>query len=108
ELSEALARNAHEIWAKQRKNRLAAIGGGLHSRFVPYDLLTHKEKQKDLKFYQDLVKYLNIFGYRAVKKTCEDETLNSAIAALIPPAPTLTPTSIYQTNEKRFAYSLVE
>jgi hypothetical protein len=65
------------------KNRLAAIGkpitltllsiissslgGGLHSRLVPYDLLTDKEKQKDLKFYQDLVKYLNTFGYRVIK-----------------------------------------
>ncbi|CAF3538671.1 unnamed protein product [Rotaria sordida] len=108
ELSEALAQNAHEIWAKQMKNRLAAIGGGLHSRLVPYDLLTDKEKQKDLKFYQDLVKYLNIFGYRAVKKTREDETATSAIAALIPPPPTLTTSGISQTNEKRFAYSLLE
>jgi hypothetical protein len=67
ELSEALAQNAHEVWARQMRNRLAAIGGGLHSRLVPYDLLTDKEKQKDLKFYQDLVKYLNTFGYRVVK-----------------------------------------
>jgi len=49
------------------KNRLAAIGGGLHSRLVPFDLLTDKEKQKDLKFYQDLVKLVNTFGYRVVK-----------------------------------------
>jgi ryanodine receptor 2 len=77
-----LAENAHEIWARQLKNRLAAIGnpslsslksslsslgGGLHPRLVPYHLLTDTEKQKDLKFYQDLVKYLNIFGYRVVK-----------------------------------------
>jgi len=44
-----------------------SLGGGLHSRLVPYDLLTDKEKQKDLKFYQDLVKYINICGYRIVK-----------------------------------------
>ena len=42
-------------------------GGGLHSRLVPYDLLTEKEKHKDLRFYQDLVKYLNICGYRVNK-----------------------------------------
>jgi hypothetical protein len=43
------------------------LGGGLHSRLVPYDILTEKEKQKDLKFYQDLIKYLNTFGYRVTK-----------------------------------------
>lgn len=84
DLSEALAQNAHEVWAKQLKSRLAAIGkwmislkncfvnlfrsgGGLHSRLVPYELLTEKEKQKDLKFYQDFVKYLNTMGYRVNK-----------------------------------------
>jgi hypothetical protein len=49
------------------KSSLTSLGGGLHSRLVPYQLLTDKEKQKDLKFYQHLVKYLNIFGYRVVK-----------------------------------------
>ncbi|UJR09568.1 hypothetical protein I4U23_013803 [Adineta vaga] len=101
DLSEALAQNAHEIWAKELKTRLVAIGGGLHSRLVPYELLTDTEKQKDLKFYQDLVKYLNISGYRVVK-TSEDEhidiTLNAHHTTSAPPIP----------NEKRFAYSLLE
>jgi hypothetical protein len=48
-------------------NNSYSLGGGLHCRLVPYKSLTDKEKQKDLKFYQDLVKYLNIFGYRTIK-----------------------------------------
>ncbi|CAF4638071.1 unnamed protein product, partial [Rotaria sp. Silwood2] len=101
ELSEALARNAHEIWAKQLKDRLAAIGGGLHSRLVPFELLTDKEKQKDLKFYQDLVKYLHTFGYRVVKTIHE---INATISNLTPRVASMS-TLI---NDKRFAYSLLE
>ncbi|CAM4882414.1 unnamed protein product [Rotaria socialis] len=101
DLSEALARNAHEIWAKHLKDGLAAIGGGLHSRLVPYELLTDKEKQKDLKFYQDLVKYLSIFGYRVVKNTQEKDAANSNLSLRVASVTSL-------GNEKRFAYSLLE
>ncbi|CAF3833076.1 unnamed protein product [Rotaria magnacalcarata] len=41
-----------------------AYGGDIHSRLVPFEQLTDKEKQKDLRFYQDLIKYINTFGYR--------------------------------------------
>ncbi|CAF4061993.1 unnamed protein product, partial [Rotaria sordida] len=101
ELSEALARNAHEIWAKRLKDRLAAIGGGLHCRLVPFELLTDKEKQKDLKFYQDLVKYLHTFGYRVVKNFHDRNATISSLASRVASASTL-------INDKRFAYSLLE
>ncbi|CAF4829750.1 unnamed protein product, partial [Rotaria sp. Silwood1] len=101
DLSEALARNAHEIWAKQLKDRLAAIGGGLHCRLVPFELLTDKEKQKDLKFYQDLVKYLHTFGYRVVKTVYETNTTISNLTLRVASASTL-------INDKRFASSLLE
>jgi len=107
DLSEALAKNAHEFWAKQMKNRLAAIGGGLHSRLVPYDLLTEKEQQKDLKFYQDFVKFLNVCGYRVNKKVKEDE-MTSGLNNLVTSSSSLSTSNITQTNEKRFAYSLLE
>ena len=51
----------------RKKFSFVHSGGGFHPRLVPYQQLTDKEKQKDLKFYQDLVKYLNTFGYRVVK-----------------------------------------
>lgn len=38
ELSEALAQNAHEIWAKQMKNRLAAIGKHISHRFFLFSV----------------------------------------------------------------------
>ncbi|CAF4330087.1 unnamed protein product, partial [Rotaria sp. Silwood2] len=117
ELSEALARNAHEIWAKQLKDRLAAIGnyliisikiylsyclgGGLHCRLVSFELLTDKEKQKHLKFYQDLVKYLHTFGYRVVKTIHEVNTTISNLTLRVALMSAL-------INDKRFAYSLLE
>ncbi|CAF1123978.1 unnamed protein product [Adineta steineri] len=102
DLSEALARNAHEMWARELKVCLVAIGGGLHPRLVPYELLTDTEKQKDLKFYQDLIKYLYICGYHVVKNAYERDSGNNALTRRIASS---TPSLI---NEKRFAYSLLE
>ncbi|CAF0782285.1 unnamed protein product, partial [Didymodactylos carnosus] len=111
DLSEALGENAHELWTRQMKNRLNAIGGGLHPRLVPYDLLTDKEKQKNRKFYQELVKYLYTFGYRVNKNLSDDrndtninkikmnrEDENNLASSLSTP----------HTTEKRFAFSLLE
>ncbi|CAF1381800.1 unnamed protein product, partial [Adineta ricciae] len=102
ELSEALAKNAHEIWAKALKFRLTAIGGGLHSRLVHYELLTDTEKQKDLKFYQDLVRYLSVSGYRVIRPMTDQESIDISLN----PHLTTSPSGIF--NENRFAYSLLE
>ncbi|CAF0745111.1 unnamed protein product, partial [Didymodactylos carnosus] len=94
DLARALEENAHEMWTRQLKNRLYAVGGGLHPRLVPYALLTDKEKQKNYKFYQELIKYLHTFGYHIIKIN-EQNTLASS----------LSPSHI---TEKRFAFSLLE
>ncbi|CAM4821409.1 unnamed protein product, partial [Rotaria magnacalcarata] len=55
----------------------SAYGGDIHSRLVPFEQLTDKEKQKDLRFYQDLIKYINTFGYRIDKNIGQENTYDS-------------------------------
>ena len=38
-LVERLAQNRHEIWASQKAAELAQLGGGVHLKLVPYDIL---------------------------------------------------------------------
>jgi hypothetical protein len=64
QLSEVLAMNCHELWAKRKKTDLEIIGAGLHHLLVPYALLTDKEKSKDIQFSQDFIKFLQMDGYR--------------------------------------------
>lgn len=63
-LSERLAENAHEIWAKKTKETL---GGIIHPQMVPYDLLTDKEKRKNRERSQEFLKYLQYEGFRVYK-----------------------------------------
>ena len=34
-----MAQNRHEMWASQKAAELAQLGGGVHLKLVPYDIL---------------------------------------------------------------------
>jgi hypothetical protein len=74
QLTEALARNAHEIWAQQR------LAGGWvrgarrddarkeHPGLVPYERLPESEKDVDRDVAMQTVKALIALGYSIMKK----------------------------------------
>lgn len=94
-MAERLAENAHDIWAKKKREDLNSSGGTIHAQLVPYDLLTDKEKRKDRERSQEFLKYLQYQGYKLHRPSRggQSETEQATIA---PPV------------EARFAYSLLE
>ncbi|XP_063865194.1 ryanodine receptor-like isoform X5 [Scylla paramamosain] len=91
-MAERLAENAHDIWAKRKKEEVEACGGGIHPQMVPYDMLTEKEKRKDRFRSVELLKYLQFMGYKLTRGHGDGEDPGGASGAV----------------ERRFAYSLLE
>ncbi|XP_069170443.1 ryanodine receptor [Procambarus clarkii] len=91
-MAERLAENAHDIWAKRKKEELDACGGGIHPQMVPYDMLTEKEKRKDRFRSVELLKYLQFMGYRLTRAVGDGDDGGASTGAV----------------DRRFAYSLLE
>ena len=73
ELREAIAENAHEVWAKTRKDQGWAYGSErddakkLHPDMIPYNLLPESEKEYDRQMAINTIKLVKKLGWDLVK-----------------------------------------
>lgn len=73
QLTELLAKNAHDIWAAQRMNEGWRFGLKRDDqkketpRFVPYEQLSGSEKEYDRKIVMETIKTIQALGYRITK-----------------------------------------
>ena len=74
ELREAIAENAHEVWAKTRKDQGWSYGPErddakkLHPDMIPYNLLPESEKEYDRKMAINTIKLVKKLGWELVKR----------------------------------------
>ena len=74
ELSEALARNTHEVWSQNRINDGWTYGERrdderrLHPCLIPYDELTEEEKEYDRHTSLEALKLITKLGYKIVRR----------------------------------------
>ena len=74
ELTELIAENVHEVWAKSRMDQGWKYGekrddmGKSHPCLVPYDKLPEREKDYDRNTAMDTLKLVMKLGYDIVKK----------------------------------------
>ena len=80
ELREAIAENAHEVWAKTRKDQGWAYGPErddakkLHPDMIPYNLLPESEKEYDRQMAINTIKLVKKLGWRFINckgKNCD-------------------------------------
>jgi hypothetical protein len=73
-LAELLAKNTHEVWAKERLRQKWRFGPKRdddkkeHPRLVPYDKLPEAEKKVDRQVARETIKAILALGFRIVKK----------------------------------------
>jgi ryanodine receptor 2 len=73
ELTEQLAANAHDHWAKQRMSEGWRFGPNRddtkkeHPCLIPYNELPDSEKEYDRKSAMETIKSIQALGYRIVK-----------------------------------------
>eukprot|EP00741_Cyanophora_paradoxa_P018980 tig00021108_g18323.t1 len=74
ELIELLAKNAHDLWAKKRKEEGWTYSEALndrkkqHNLLVPYELLTEDEKKNDLNTVRSTIQSVLALGWRIVPR----------------------------------------
>ena len=74
ELREAIAENAHEVWAKTRKDQGWAYGAErddakkLHPDMIPYNLLPESEKEYDRQMAINTIKLVKKLGWELKKR----------------------------------------
>ena len=74
ELTEILAKNAHEVWAEQRKAQGWRYGDHRddarkeHPSMVPYEDLSEEEKEYDRRTAMETLKVMLALGYRIEKR----------------------------------------
>ena len=74
ELREAIAENAHEVWAKTRKDQGWAYGSErddakkLHPDMIPYNLLSESEKEYDRQMAINTIKLVKKLGWDLKKR----------------------------------------
>lgn len=60
-----VTRDVDEIEKLTCKNALwLTVGGGIHPGLVPYDILTDREKKRDREAAMELLRFLQMHGYR--------------------------------------------
>jgi hypothetical protein len=73
ELTELLAKNAHDVWARQRLSEGWTYGperldqAKHHPCLVPYEQLPESEKEYDRKAAMETLKAIVALGYRMLK-----------------------------------------
>ena len=73
-LAELLAKNTHEVWARERLRQKWRFGPKRdddkkeHPRLVPYEMLPEAEKKVDRQVARETIKAILALGYRIVKK----------------------------------------
>lgn len=73
ELAKLLAKNNHEVWARQRLNdgwRLGPVRDDNlkeHPSLVPYEELSESERQYDLIMASELLKAITVLGFHTQK-----------------------------------------
>jgi len=75
ELTELLAKNAHDIWARQRLDDGWTVGENRndalkqHPCLIPYELLPEMEKEYDRKTAMETLKAIITLGYTVYKES---------------------------------------